>query len=101
MISVTACAGDAKQTAAATAASRRNLGADFTIEPIQSVKRKTPIRLSRAVIERRTGRFNPRQAKSKARIDDTGDAGRIAILRRLLLRSIEPFLPARDIIIRG
>jgi hypothetical protein len=32
---------------------------------------------------------------------DIGNAGRIAMARPILLNSVEPFLPALDIIIRG
>jgi hypothetical protein len=38
---------------------------------------------------------------SQRTIDDVADAGKIAISRRLLAESVEPFFPPIDIIRRG
>jgi len=54
----------------------------------------------RTLIKFRACGCNPAKPSQRT-IDDIAGAGRIAISRRLLLESIEPFFQTIDIIIRG
>jgi hypothetical protein len=99
MISVAAWAGDARATMAAATASLKNPRADFTGKTIP-IRRRRNAFTSGALIRPRAGGFNP-QTRTQRTIDDAGGVGKIAISRRLLLKTIEPFFPAIDIIIRG
>jgi hypothetical protein len=101
MISVTAFAGDADAIAAAAIASRRYLNADFTNQRLSDPPpAKAPPCASRALIKLRGAGFNP-QPRSQPTIDDVNGNVRMVIPGPLLLKSIEPFPAALDIIIGG
>jgi hypothetical protein len=98
---VTACAGDAKPTSAAAAASRTNLNVDFTIKPFQSAaagasinvwrltfsfdafssRKPVPTMLENALIKTLDLRFQSAKTRSHRTIDDNPGIGRIGSRR--------------------
>jgi hypothetical protein len=85
---------------AAATASLKNPRADFTGKTIP-IRRRRNAFTSRALIKTPRRGFQSAKCRTQRTIDDAGGVGKIAITRRLLLKTIEPFFPAIDTIIRG